>query len=422
MSQPELNPNPVPANGSETNGNQYKHHLKLILLILFADILGTALVIPLLPRYAEFSGFSAHQIGLLMAAYPFAQLFAAPILGQLSDRIGRRPVLIASQMGTTTSFIILAMTQRFELMLLARMIDGASGGNILVAQAYIADVTPPEKRAGSMGLIGMAFGMGFLLGPVLGGILTGIHLGDTMIRLPFLAAAMFSICAWIIVWRKLPESRTVSRQGTTQAPVLRSRGVRLVLANKSMRLLVLSSAFLVLGWSNIESTFSLFLLQRMSYTDGQAAWAFAFLGLVGIFAQGFLVRKLVKRYGEKKLVVTGMFITIFGFLMLSQVHWAVALFLVLIVAGIGHGLATPSMQGLISRSCSPEIQGAVFGTLASAQTFSRMINYYASNQLFGKYGASAPFISGAVILAIGLVIVGRAIRCLSQEELLSSHA
>ena len=184
-----------------------KGRLKLILLILLVDLLGFTLVVPLLPRYADLAGFSPTRIGMLMSAYPFCQLFAGPILGRLSDRYGRKPVLVASQMGTTISFLILAFTKQFEFMLLARMLDGASGGNILVAQSYVADVTPPKDRAKSFGMIGMVFGMGFILGPTLGGFLSGIDLGPNSLRLPFLVAAMFSMIAWIIVAIKLPESR-----------------------------------------------------------------------------------------------------------------------------------------------------------------------------------------------------------------------
>ncbi|MFM1802825.1 MAG: hypothetical protein RJA81_2177 [Planctomycetota bacterium] len=404
------------ANLNESGETTYKHHLKLILLVLFVDLLGFSLVVPLLPRYADISGFTATQIGLLMSAYPFCQLFSAPILGRLSDRVGRKPVLIASQMGTTISFIILAITQRFELMLFARMLDGASGGNILVAQAYIADVTPPKDRARSFGLIGMAFGFGFILGPTLGGILTGIDLGENAVRLPFIAAAIFSACAWMIVWKNLPESRNADQKSVSEARVIGRTGVRAVIGDPRIRLLVLSSAFLVLGWSSLEATISLFLKRRMGYSPTQASMAFAFLGLVGALGQGLLIRRMVSRYGEKKLVVWGISMLIAGFLMLSQVKWSVALFPVLVVAGLGQGMATPSLTGLISRTCDPQIQGAVFGTLSSAQTFSRMTNYYFSNQLMGYFDESAPFLSGAMILSVGLMIAIRAIRILNSYE------
>ena len=153
--------------------------LGVVILIVLIDLLGFTLVMPLLAPFAEQYGFGEWQIGLLFSAYPLCQLIAGPILGRLSDRYGRRPLLIVSQAGTAFSFLILGLSRNFTVMLLARMLDGASGGNILVAQAYVADVTPPENRARGMGLIGMAFGLGFVLGPMLGGLLVGLPVPET---------------------------------------------------------------------------------------------------------------------------------------------------------------------------------------------------------------------------------------------------
>src|SRR5580693_2462523 len=183
--------------------------LGVIVLIVLVDLLGFTLVMPLLGPFAAHYQFSDWQIGLLFSAYPVCQLIAGPILGRLSDRYGRRPLLIFSQAGTALSFLILGLSRNFTVMLLARMLDGASGGNILVAQAYVADVTKPEHRARSMGLIGMAFGLGFVLGPLLGGLLLSLPVAEEWrLRLPFLVAAGFSTVAWILVLTRLPESRT----------------------------------------------------------------------------------------------------------------------------------------------------------------------------------------------------------------------
>src|SRR5271168_5408080 len=182
--------------------------LGVVVLIVLVDLLGFSLVMPLLAPFAKQYGFSAGQIGLLFSAYPMCQLVAGPILGRLSDRYGRRPLLIFSQAGTAVSFLILGLSRDFRVMLLARMLDGASGGNILVAQAYVADVTAPEDRARGMGLIGMAFGLGFVLGPLMGGMLLKLPLGDDWrLRLPFLVAAGFSTLAWVLVLFRLPEPR-----------------------------------------------------------------------------------------------------------------------------------------------------------------------------------------------------------------------
>src|SRR6476620_2892005 len=180
--------------------------LAVIVSIVLVALLGFSIVMPLLAPFAKEYEFSGLQIGLLFSAYPLCQLVAGPILGRLSDRYGRRPLLIISQAGTALSFLILGLSREFWVMLLARMLDGASGGNILVAQAYVADVTPPEHRARGMGLIGMAFGLGFVLGPLLGGLLVGLPVDPAWrLRIPFLVAAGFSTLAWLLVLLKLPE-------------------------------------------------------------------------------------------------------------------------------------------------------------------------------------------------------------------------
>src|SRR4051812_24631052 len=192
--------------------------LGIVVLIVLIDLLGFTVVMPLLAPFAEQYGFREWQIGLLFSAYPLCQLVAGPILGRLSDRYGRRPVLVVSQAGTALSFLMLGLARDFPTMLLARMLDGASGGNILVAQAYVADVTKPEHRARGMGLIGMAFGLGFVLGPALGGVLVSLPVPDAWrLRIPFLVGAAFSAVAFVLVLTRLPESLPADASARTGA-------------------------------------------------------------------------------------------------------------------------------------------------------------------------------------------------------------
>ncbi|HWE38447.1 MAG TPA: MFS transporter, partial [Isosphaeraceae bacterium] len=200
--------------------------LLIVVAIVLVDLLGFAIVMPLLPRFAREYDFDATQIGLLLAAYPMLQLAAGPVLGKLSDRFGRRPVLAISQVGTALSFVILGLSTNFWVMLAARMLDGASGGNIIVAQAYIADITKPEHRARSLGLIGAAFGVGFVLGPLMGGLLAGAPVPHAwQLRLPFLVAAGFSALAAALVITSLPESLPADGQARQEARVLSWRGL-----------------------------------------------------------------------------------------------------------------------------------------------------------------------------------------------------
>ncbi len=374
--------------------------LGVIVLIVLVDLLGFTLVMPLLAPFAKEYHFSGLQIGLLFAAYPLCQLVAGPILGALSDRYGRRPVLIFSQAGTAVSFLILGLSSQFWIMLLARMLDGASGGNILVAQAYVADVTKPEHRARSMGLIGMAFGLGFVLGPLLGGLLLSLPIApDWKLRVPFLVAAGFSTVAWVLVLTRLPESPTHQH-----ARVLSLRGLADTATLPGVGTLVLIGGLVVLGFAALEGTFALFLQGRLGWTPRGAAFGFAFLGFVSAAVQGGLIRRLVPKFGEARLIIAGIGIVAVGFAALALVQNWPALLGATLIVGVGQGLASPSVAGLLSRITPAQEQGAVFGVFSSVQTLARMINYVLANLLLANQNTAAPFWEASVIALIALVV------------------
>ena len=378
--------------------------LLVVVSIVLVDLLGFTIVMPLLPRFADEYSFSTPAIGLLMAAFPMCQLVAGPILGRLSDRFGRRPVLACSQAGTALSFVILGLSRNYSVMLLARMLDGASGGNILVAQAYIADVTKPEHRARSLGLIGAAFGVGFVLGPLLGGVLVSLPVApEWRLRLPFLVAAGFSTLAWLLVYFYLPESIPADGRARSEARVLSWRGLAATLASPRVGGLVAIGALVVLGFAALEGTFSLFLLRRLHWRTDQAAYGFAALGLVSALIQGGLIRRLVPRFGEPKLIVAGIATLAAGLAAMALVHSWPALAGAVLLVGIGHGLANPTVQGLLSRVTPAGDQGVVFGTLTSAQTLARMVNYLVANYLLG-IDVSAPYWEAAGVMVVALVL------------------
>ena len=288
--------------------------LGVIVLIVLVDLLGFTLVMPLLGPFAAHYQFSEWQIGLLFSAYPVCQLVAGPILGRLSDRYGRRPLLIFSQAGTALSFLMLGLSRDFTVMLLARLLDGASGGNILVAQAYVADVTKPEDRARGMGLIGMAFGLGFVLGPLMGGVLLSLPINDEWrLRLPFLVAAGFSTLAWVLVLTRLPESLPKGSLARESARVPSWRGIVETISVPTIGRLILIGFLAVFAFAAFEGTFALFLLRRMKWDARTAAFAFAGIGFLSAMVQGGLIRRLVPRFGEAKLIVTGLVLAACGF-------------------------------------------------------------------------------------------------------------
>jgi DHA1 family tetracycline resistance protein-like MFS transporter len=379
--------------------------LAIIIAIVLVDLIGFTIVMPLLPRFAESYGFSKGQIGLLLAAYPMCQLVAGPILGRLSDRYGRRPVLAVSQAGTALSFLMLGLSRDFRVMFVARLLDGASGGNILVAQAYVADVTAPEHRARGFGLIGAAFGVGFVLGPILGAGLMLLPAPDAWrLRLPFLVAAAFSTLAWILVLARLPESRPTSSEQRTRARVVSWSGIINTVRSPRVGLLVAVGSMLVLAFAALEGTFSLYLERRMGWSTTSAFLGFALLGCVSAAVQGGLIRRLVPRVGEPPLLLAGLFALAAGMAALAIAEAWPALVGATVLVGVGQGFASPTVQGLLSRAAPPDIQGAVFGTLTSAQTLARMTNYMVANQLMGNGDPALPYWEGAIIASLALLL------------------
>jgi MFS transporter, DHA1 family, tetracycline resistance protein len=378
-----------------------------VVLIVLVDLLGFSLVMPLLAPFAKHYGFTPGQIGMLFAAYPMCQLVAGPILGRLSDRYGRRPLLVFSQAGTALSFLILGLSRDFRIMLLARMLDGASGGNILVAQAYVADVTRPEDRARGMGLIGMAFGLGFVLGPLLGGLMLSLPVAeDWRLRLPFLVAAGFSTLAWVLVLTRLPEPTPREGAVRKEARVVNWRGIVDTVSLPGVGLLVLIGFLGVLGFATFEGTFALYLKGRFLWDESSASFAFAGLGFLTALVQGGLIRRLVPRVGESRLIVAGLAMAAAGFAGLAMAATIPQLAVSMFLLGFGQGLLSPSVSGLLSRVTPESEQGAVFGTLSSAQTLARMISYGVANVLLGRVSLRAPYWSAFGVDLVALAVAG----------------
>lgn len=390
--------------------------LAVVVLVVLVDLLGFTVVMPLLAPFAREFQLAGWQIGLLFSAYPLCQLVAGPILGRLSDRYGRRPILIISQAGTALSFIILGLAGDFTTLLLARMLDGASGGNILVAQAYVADVTTPENRSRGLGLIGMAFGLGFVLGPLLGGLILTLPIDPYWrLRTPFLVGAMFSVLALLLVIFRLPESlpKDVSRRTTTR--VFSIHGLVEAATHPTIGLLILLGFLAILGFASLEGTFSLYLRDRLGLDASQAAFCFAFLGLISATVQGGLIRRLVPKYGEPRLFLTGFSLLTVGMAGLALARNPIAMLAAIVFVAVGQGLVNPTISGLLSKVTPANEQGGIFGILSSSQTLARMISYTTANLLLAKVGPSAPFWQGSAVLAVGLVLAIVATRRLNRE-------
>jgi len=348
--------------------------LLVIFITVFIDLVGFGIVIPVLPYYAEGTRFGAtpREIGLLFASYSIMQLVFAPVLGRLSDKYGRRPVLLVSILGTCLGFLVLGFATTLWMLFLGRIIDGISGGNISTAQAYIADVTTKENRTKGMGLIGAAFGLGFVFGPAIGGILSRWG-----INVPFLFAGGLAFANAILLYFTLPE--TVTPDHPARVSAARGRGWgQLVESLRRPRLgFVLTIYFLsIVAFSIMTASFSLFLMFRMGYDPWHNGWIFAFVGVVSAVIQGGLIGKLVKHFGEPLLVITGAFLFSASLFMTPFVGPAIGIIGILglgAMSSIGNALMAPSLTSLASKSADASEQGTVLGVTQSVASLARAV-------------------------------------------------
>jgi len=370
--------------------------LLIIFLTIFVNLIGFGIIIPLLPFYAETFGASPIVIGLLFAVYSLCQLVAAPALGDLSDRWGRRPILIFSLVGTVVSFVMLALAHSIVMLFAARIVDGLSGGNIATARAYVADVTEPKDRARAYGLIGAAFGLGFIMGPALSGVLAQVSY-----TAPIWAAAALTLVAAAMAWFWLPETVHRGRAGAgnplSYLPALLQRpGIRRVLG---------VDFIYWLAFSIFQTTFALFAARRFDFDASRTGYFLAGFGVLGAVIQGGLIRPIVRRTGDKSMFIAGVLFSIAGLVAAALAH-SVTLFAVsLVPLAFGMGFGHPTVSSLVSREGRGDEQGRVQGAASAVESLGRTIGPVWGNASLQRYGEAMPFLSGAAVLVLALVFV-----------------
>lgn len=381
----------------------FRSPLFLMAFTIFIDFTGFGLIIPLLPFWAQHLGANAVGVGLILTIYALAQFIFTPILGSLSDRYGRRPVIITSLVIEAIALALTALASTLPLLFVARFIGGVGSSNIGSAQAVVSDVTPPTGRARGMGLIGAAIGMGFVVGPAIGGVLA--PLGPAV---PFWAAMGVAIVNTLLVALFLPETR---KRGVTAVEAYKGKGFSVLLAGWQQalrhpvvtRLAIINLLFNV-AFTAMEAIYPLFSQHVFGWTAMQNGYIFTYVGIVIVIMQGGLIGRLVKRFGERTLLIAGLIMLAIG---LGLLPWSTQLGLMLVALGIlsaGDGAVTPTISTLLSFASSVDTQGETLGFAQGLAGLGRIVGPLIAGSFYAFAGPGSPFLMGAGLVIVALLI------------------
>ncbi|WP_336968436.1 MFS transporter [Brevundimonas aurantiaca] len=404
--------------------------LAVLFAVVFINLVGFGLVVPLLPFFAQSLKAEAWQITLMFSAYSLGQFFAEPFWGRLSDRVGRKPVLLVTLVANALGYLMLAFVPNIWLAVAVRLFTGLGAGNISTVQGYVADVTPPEQRAGRMGLIGAAFGLGFIVGPGLGGLLTQPQLGRLGYQLPIFLAAALAALAAVGVMVFLRESR--AKADPTAARPAFLAGLKDARTNPVVSRVLVVTLIYMAGFSAMESVFGLWSESRYAWGAREVGLSFMIVGVISVLNQGFLAGRLARRFGEARVLATGMLL--FGASLVLQVLAPVAWFpaarlelgglslpvvqgwvvpIIMAVGACGMSLAMPNISAMISRASPPDRQGAMLGLNMASSSVARIFGPMVAGGLFSGLGHDWPFLIGALLTVPAAVMAlnaGRVIR------------
>jgi DHA1 family tetracycline resistance protein-like MFS transporter len=378
---------------------QIDRRLVTILLIVFVQMLGASMALPILPLFAQRTfALSPQTIALLVSSFFAAQFLAGPSIGRLSDKYGRVPVLIVSQIGTAISFILLGAAQGVIMLFAARILDGITGGNIIAAQAYVTDITPREKRTQSLGYIFAAFGLGFIFGPVLGGALSAIF-GP---RVPFYVAAAAATAVTLLTHFTLDESLTAEQRLANRKSRSSSLDPTIIVRNIPLLFILLIAFVGQFGLGLLQSTFALyaqavlFVGESREYTDLGVGLLLAFVGLSQFFTQTFLLPRVLPRFGEARLVIAGNALRALGSFIFAMVTSIWIAPLGSIAFAMGMGFVMPSLQSLSTNTVDDEVRGGVLGLFQSTINLSTIFSTAVAGAIF-NIGPTMPYWVGGVL-------------------------
>jgi len=395
-----------------------KSSLFTIFMITFIGLMGFSFFVPLLPFFAEEFGANELTIGLLLASYAAAQFIGAPILGRLSDRYGRRPVLLISTLGTFLSLVMIGFANSLVALFVARIVDGLTGGNISVARAYIADLTDENNRARGLGLIGAAFGLGFILGPAIGGVLSAIG-KDTLnpavadgtlaflggfnwtYALPAFGAALVALINVFQVYFTLPESLTEEQRAQVKSMPQRTLNLMAIhhaMIRPRVGPLLNTRFYYELAFSMFHTGFPLWASVQLGLGPAEVAFTLTYVGLLSVFVQGFAIGRLTRRFDEKTLIFMACVMMAFSLLAWAWTPSVPALLVILVPLALAGGTFNTVINSAITKAAGPNEAGSIMGITASLESLTRIIGPSLGNALIGL-GAWLPGVLGAAITA-----------------------
>ncbi len=386
--------------------------LPVVFLVVFLDLVGAGILVPVIPYVLAPWRKDGLTVGLMALGFSAAQFLAAPMLGVLSDRFGRRPVLLVSLAGTALGYFLFGWGPSLAVLFLARILDGITGGNISTAQAAIADVSSPKDRAKNFGLIGAAFGLGFIVGPAIGGALSRISLSA-----PAYGAGIFSLftlATTAVLFRETlpPERRSARLSFTAMNPLSQvAQGFQ----RPEFRKLMGAVFMLNFGLAALQTNFSVFTRDRFGFSASDNAWLLSFLGLTAAFTQGLLLRKLAPLLGENFLAWAGAIIAAAGFLFVALASGTAMLYISILLTALGYGLTGPSLTSLISKRASEEEQGQWLGTTQAWASMTRIIGPVYAGWFYDGLSPASPYWSGAVFSLFGALLAWSAIRTVRRS-------
>lgn len=374
-----------------------KSSLSLIFLVVFVDLLGFGILIPILPTFAvKALHVPESAIGIVLAVYSLVQFIFNPIFGSLSDKYGRRKIILFTLLLNASGYIIFAFTHSFLMLLISRVVAGIGGSSIGVAQAYIADVTTKENRSKGMGLIGVAFGLGFVFGPIIGGLLS--HFGYMITGF---VAAGFSFLAFSFSLFLLPESLT----GTEQNLVIKRKmfdaaSFKKVLSNRLISVVILLFFIVTFSVANIFGTFALLGHNVYHFSDMQNGMIFGIMGIIGVIIQGGLIGRLAKKYSDQQLITAGTFFLMIGLGLIPYGINLVGVLLITALMSIGTGILQPILLSLVSKVATENEQGIVLGVNQSFSSFARMLGPLWGGFAYQYLGYQIPFLTGSFFVLL----------------------